>query len=73
MENWENETIVFDDEDEVHKRISFAFYNCNKCTIKIVGKCMSIGVQNCKGTTFDIDMVISQLELLKCQNSIIRA
>ena len=39
VENYTNETIRFDDPDQVNKRVSFEFFNCNKCTIQVVGKC----------------------------------
>ena len=58
-ENYTNETLVIDDEDEVNKRVSFAFYDCNKCNIKIVGKCQNISVQSCQGTTPEVDKLVS--------------
>ena len=73
VENYTNETIRFDDPDEVNKRVSFEFFNCNKCTIQIVGKCQNISVQSCKGSTIETDKVVSQIELFKCQAFNIRA
>lgn len=64
---------MIDDEDEVNKRVSFAFYDCNKCNIKIVGKCQNISVQSCKGTTLEVDRLVSQVELFKCQAFNLRA
>ena len=43
-ENYTNETLVIDDPKEVTNRISFEFFNMNKCNIKIVGKCQNISV-----------------------------
>jgi len=42
--NYTNETITLDDPDLVNKRISFQFFNCNKCQVKIVGKCQNISI-----------------------------
>ena len=72
-ENYTNETIVISDPDEVNRRISFDFYNMNKCNIKIVGKCQNISVQSCKGTTLEVDQLVSQVELFKCQAFNLRA
>ena len=72
-ENYTNETIVIDDPDVVNNRVSFTFFNMNKCNIKLVGKCQNISVQSCKGTTLETDMVVSQVELFKCQAFNLRA
>ena len=66
-ENYQNETITIDDPDVVNKRVSFMFFNCNKCQIKLVGKCQNINIQSCKNTKFEVDKVVSQVELFKCQ------
>lgn len=65
--NYTNETIILDDPDLVNKRMSFQFFNCNKCQVKIVGKCQNISIQSCKNTKFETDMVVSQVEVFKCQ------
>ena len=72
-ENYTNETLVIDDPKEVTNRISFEFFNMTKCNIKIVGKCQNISVQSCKNTTLETDMVVSQVELFKCQAFNLRA
>ena len=55
VENYVNETIRFDDPDEINKRVSFEFFNCNKCKIELVGKCQNISVQSCKQTSISTD------------------
>lgn len=47
--------------------MSFAFFNCNKCKIEIVGKCQNVNIQSCKDTELHIDQVVSQVEMFKCQ------
>jgi hypothetical protein len=59
IENWTNETFHFEDEEEVNKRVSFAFYNCNDCKIEIVGKCQNVSIQKSKKPEITVDKVIS--------------
>lgn len=66
-ENFTDETIRFDDPEEVNKRVSFAFFNCNKCKIELVGKCQNVNIQSCKNTEIHVDRVVSQVEMFKCQ------
>lgn len=61
VENWTDETLHFEDPDEqtVNLRISFAFFNCNNCKIKIVGKCQNVKLNACKKTQIITDMLVS--------------
>ena len=69
VENWTDETLHFEDPDEntVSLRISFAFFNCNNCKIKIVGKCQNVKLNSCKKTEIITDMIVSQVEVYKCE------
>lgn len=51
----------------MNKRVSFAFFNCTKCKIEIVGKCQNVSIQSCKNSEIHIDQVVSQVEMFKCQ------
>ena len=44
FENYTDDTIEISDEREMNKRVSFEFFNCNKCTIKMIGKCQNISI-----------------------------
>ena len=74
VENWTDETLHFEDPDEnlVNLRVSFSFFNCNNCKIKIVGKCQNVKLNSCKKTEIVTDMIVSQIELFKCEASIVR-
>ncbi len=39
IENYTDETIRFDDDDDINKRVSFDLYNCNNVKLELVGKC----------------------------------
>ena len=67
VENFTNETISFG-EDDLDNRTTVDLFNCNKCTIDFVGKCMSIVVQSCTHLTMHVDRVISQVEVFKCRD-----
>lgn len=57
-ENFTNETIIFEG-DDIDKRTSFDFFNCNNCVIELRGKGQYISVQSCKKTEIKVDKVIS--------------
>ena len=42
IENFSGETLLFDKEEEVGKMIQYKIFNCNNCTIEIVGKVQNI-------------------------------
>jgi len=73
VENYTGETIRFDDPDQVHKRVSFDFFNCNRCKIEIVGKCQNVCIQNSKNTALHTDKLVSQVEMFKCQAMTVHA
>ena len=72
IENWNDETLLFDKEEEVGKMVSYNIFNCNNCTIEIVGKVQNVQMMSCKKTTVVVDSLISQMEVFKCQASVIK-
>jgi len=46
---------------------SVSIYNCNKCTISVVGKVTNILASGCTGCGFVFDSVISGFEIVNCK------
>lgn len=74
IENYDGgETIRFDDDEDINKRVSFDLFNCKNITIELVGKCQRIKAMNCKNVTIICDYVVADVTLFKCQANVLRA
>lgn len=66
VENIAKDTLKFEGDEEVNRRIAFNLFACTDSVIEIVGKCQNISIVSCKKVTVIFDSVVSQVELLNC-------